>query len=173
VKRLLLALCAALTAASPGLAAPAIRACDVKLNVTDPDPAGLNVRDAPDGKVIGALQAKGRWVQVHVTGDAGGWMRIDQAMLYDDMLAEGQQALSPGAGFVHVSKLGIESLDGGARVLAEPKDGARLLLTAPLDPDQSPTAEVLGCDGAYIEVRVAGVTGWTKSFCSNQYTTCV
>jgi len=173
MRRLMLALCAELTAASPALAAPPIRACDVKLNVADQDPAGLNVRDAPDGKVIGALQEKNAWVQVHVTGDAGGWMRIDGAILYDDSLPDGEKSLSPGVGYVFASKLGVESLDSGAQVLSEPRQGAKLLLTAPLDTDKSPTVEVLGCDGVYIEVRVGKITGWTAGFCANQYTTCV
>jgi hypothetical protein len=61
-------------------------ACDVKLNVTDPDPAGLNVRAAPDAKVLikfpddkdpselpkaEALGCDGSFLKVRVSGVVG------------------------------------------------------------------------------------------------------
>ena len=173
MKRPILGLCAALAITSPSVAAPGLRACDVKLNVTDPDPAGLNVRAEPAGRVIGTLRAKNQWVQVHVTGDAGGWMRIDGATLYDDALPEGEKTVFTGVGFVSTGMLGTETLNGRARLLAEARDDARLLYQAPDDTDKAPMVQVLGCSGGFLQLRVGKITGWTRGFCSNQRTTCV
>ncbi|MFI4936725.1 MAG: hypothetical protein ACHP7N_19145 [Caulobacterales bacterium] len=169
-----LGLAAALVGQIAAAADPPLRACDVRLNVTDQDPAGLNVRAAPAGAVIGALKAKGAWVQVHVTGQAGEWARIDGATLYDDALADGERPMFKGAGFVAFSKLGIEELKPNAQILAGPSDDARRLLAIPNE-DESllPPALVLGCSGAFLQVRVQGVVGWTRGFCANQRTTCV
>ena len=148
-------------------------ACDVKLNVTDQDPAGLNVRAAPGGAVVTALKAKDRWVQVHVTGADGAWARIDRATFISEDNAGGT-AIFHGVGWVAFSKLGIEELNQQAAILAAPKDGAAAVLKIAEDDEASvPKAEVLGCDGPYLKVRVKGVVGWTQNFCSNQFTTCV
>ena len=149
-------------------------ACDIKLNVTDPDPAGLNVRASPDGAVIGALKAKDRWVQAHVTGDAGAWASIDHATLIQDETGGPDVTVFHGHGFVAFSKLGIETLNEGAAVLAAPAPDAKVLIKFPNDKDASelPKAEALGCDGSFLKVRVSGVVGWTQQFCSNQLTTC-
>ncbi len=166
--------CAAAAMLTHGASAQTrVQTCDVKLNVTDQDPAGLNVRSTPGGAVVTALKAKNRWVQVRVTGADGGWARIDRATLISEDNAGGR-AIFRGVGWVSFSKLGIEALNQQATILAEPKDGARTVLKiAEDDESKVPKAEVIGCDGAYLEVRVRGVIGWTQNFCSNQFTTCV
>ena len=163
---------AALHSAPAQAARPAERACDVRLNVTDDDPAGLNVRAAPGGAVVATLKARGAWIQAHVVGQAGDWMRIDRAILYDDDLPTGEKVVFHGVGFVHLSKLGFEVLNPGARVRAMPGETAPLLWRAPLMEDKVPAAHLLGCDGEYVQVKVQAVTGWTQQFCSNQRTTC-
>ena len=159
--------------ASSAAAAPAAGACDLKLNVTDQDPAGLNVRAAPAGAVIARLKAKDQWVQVHVTAQSGAWARIDDAGVF--LNNEGAPSrLFHGIGYVAFSKLGVEYLDPGAPILAAPDPGARQLAQLPrLEEGQMPKGEVLGCSGDFIQVRVNGIVGWTRYFCSNQYTTCV
>ncbi|HXQ15555.1 MAG TPA: hypothetical protein VN814_13120 [Caulobacteraceae bacterium] len=148
-------------------------ACDVKLNVTDQDPAGLNVRASPGGAVVTALKARNRWVQVQVTGQSGEWARIDRATFISEDNAGGT-AIFRGLGWVAFSKLGIEELNQQALILAEPKDGARTVLKiSEGDEANVPKAEVLGCDGLYLKVRVKGLVGWTQNYCSNQFTTCV
>jgi SH3-like domain-containing protein len=150
-----------------------IQACDVKLNVTDQDPAGLNVRAMPAGAVVTALKAKNRWVQVRVTGAEGAWARIDRATFISEDNSGGT-VIFHGVGWVAFSKLGIEELNQQAVILAEPRDGARTVLKLAADDEANvPKAEVLGCDGTYLKVRVKGVVGWTQHFCSNQFTTCV
>jgi hypothetical protein len=172
MKRLVLGLCLA-AIASPAMAAPAVRACDVKLNVIDPDPAGLNVRAAPKGQVIGVLKARNQWVQAHVTGDAGGWMRIDGATLYDDALPEGEKPVFSGQGFVASGMLGIETLNPGAKVYADPSEASRVVYRTPMDDDMEPATKVIGCAGDFLQLQIGTVVGWTRGYCSNQRTTCV
>jgi hypothetical protein len=148
-------------------------ACDVKLNVTDQDPAGLNVRASPGGAVVTALKARNRWVQVQVTGQSGAWARIDRATFISEDNAGGT-AIFRGVGWVAFSKLGIEELNQQAVILAEPKDSAQTVLKiSEGDEAKVPKADVLGCDGPYLRVRVKGLVGWTQDYCSNQFTTCV
>ncbi|HVM98765.1 MAG TPA: hypothetical protein VMT68_01015 [Caulobacteraceae bacterium] len=170
-RRLVVAL--ALLAIFPAAGRAAATACDVRLNVTDQDPAGLNVRASPAGAVVGALKAKGRWVQVHVTAQDGAWAKIDGAMLYTEDDAAGS-SLWKGQGWVAFSKLGFEELDTQSLILAAPDDGARTLLRiSEGDEARVPRAEVLGCSGGFVQVRVKGIVGWTRTFCANQFTTCV
>ena len=155
-----------------GAAQPAEKHCDVNLNVTDQDPAGLNVRSAPSGPVVGVLKARNAWVQVHVVGSAGDWLRIDRGRLIDDALPGGEKAVFSGQGCVHVSKLGVESLNPGGVLRATPSQSGRVVFKAPMDDAKVPKAVVLGCEGPFLQVRVGGVVGWTRQYCSNQYTTC-
>jgi hypothetical protein len=145
--------------------------CDVRLNVTDQDPAGLNVRAAPGGAVVAALKAKDRWVQAHVTGQDGAWARIDRATFISED-NPGGTVIFHSVGWVAFSKLGIEELNEQAQIRAAPSPDARVLLTMPHTDGPAVAAEALGCDGMFLKVKVSGVVGWTQSFCSNQFTTC-
>ncbi|MGA0600461.1 hypothetical protein ACO2Q3_07110 [Caulobacter sp. KR2-114] len=150
----------------------AARTCDVRLNVIDQDPAGLNVRAAPGGGVIGVLKARNAWVETHVVGQMGEWLRIDEAVLIDDDQPDGEKRLFKGDGYVHVSKLGFETLNPNGVVRALPGGRGAVVYRAPTDEAKIARAQVLGCDGAEVQVRVGAVTGWTRDFCSNQRTTC-
>jgi hypothetical protein len=164
---------AAALLAGPALAASPIRACDVKLNVADQDPAGLNVRAAPGGQIVGALKARGVWVQLHVSGSSGAWAAIDSATLITEDHAEGRP-LSPGHGFVAFSKLAIDELNLRAVLYDAPQADAKVLLALAVDDESRlPKAEVLDCDGPFLKVRVSGIVGWTRDYCSNEFTTCV
>src|SRR5215218_2247861 len=89
--RILLTLCVVLVAvvcaARPPLppatsAAAAPTTCDVDAYVVDPDPKGLNVRDAPGlgGKVVGTIPRDQDGTTVHViASDSGGWVQINHA----------------------------------------------------------------------------------------------
>ena len=172
MRRAWLALVAALGGAPA--AAQALQPCDVKLNVIDQDPAGLNVRASPGGAILTALKAKGRWVQAHVTGQSGAWAAIDEATLIQDESGGPDLRLFHGRGFVAFSKLGIEALDTQSRIHAAPDDASRVLLAiSEGDEAKIPRAEVLGCSGEFLKVRVSGLVGWTRNFCANQLTTCV
>jgi hypothetical protein len=170
-----LAVALILAAVAPGAVCSAQTvACDAKLNVTDQDPAGLNVRASPGGAILTALKAKGKWVQVHVTGQSGEWARIDDATEIDDETGGGDKPLFRATGWVAFSKLGIEELNGIAVIRDAPAEDARPLLKIQEgDESKLPHATVLGCSGEFLKVRVGAIVGWTRDYCSNQLTTCV
>jgi len=164
---------AAMLLADGATAAPAIRACDVKLNVADQDPNGLNVRATPGGAIIGTLKAKDLWVQLHVTGSSGAWAAIDSATLITEDHAEGRP-IKPSHGFVAFSKLAINELNQQATIYAAPSQDSKVLLAiSEADEANLPHADVLDCDGPFLKVRVNGIVGWTAGYCSNEFTTCV
>lgn len=149
-------------------------ACNLELNITDQDPAGLNVRASPDGAILTAVKAKGRWVQVEVTGQNGAWARIKSAVFFSDESAGGT-LLWKGVGWVAFSKLGIDHFDSRTRLREAPNDQAKVLLSLEsYDEETMPNAEaILDCDGYWLKARVKGVVGWTDYYCSNERTTCV
>jgi SH3-like domain-containing protein len=150
-------------------------ACDVRLNITDQDPAGLNVRASPGGAILTAVKAKGRWVRVEVTGQDGPWARVKSARLEaDENDNVSGKLLWQGVGWVAFSKLGVEEFDSRARFRAAPSSAAHVLLSLESYGEKTASAEaVLGCDGDWLKVKVGGVVGWTDQFCTNQLTTCV
>jgi SH3-like domain-containing protein len=175
MRTLIAAALAALLSSSVAAAQTPIRACDAELNVTDQDPAGLNVRASPAGAVISTLKARGRWVRVEVTGQDGAWARIKSATLEaDENDNQSGDRLFKGVGWVAFSKLGVEEFDSRARFRAAPSEQAKLVLSLESYGDKTESAEaILGCDGDWLQVRIKGVVGWTNSWCTNQLTTCV
>ena len=152
------------------------QACDLRLNVHDPDPKGLNVRATPGkppGKVIGKLVPDGEWTEVHAIGQSGDWLRIDSAATVDDEAPEGMREVFRGNGWVHVSGLGISELftGDGTELRAAPDDGAKLLRK--ITPEREPKrTRVLGCSGQFLKVDADGLVGWTRRYCTNERTTC-
>lgn len=152
----------------------ATRACDVMLNVTDPDPQGLNVRAAPStrGSIVAVLKPDGEWTSVHVAGQQGEWLSIDRAETIDDNAKGGSRTVLDKPGWVHVSKLGISELfTGSGTVLREKPAADGKVLLRIKDEDNMPT-QVLACSGKYIKVRHGKVEGWTNTWCNNERTTC-
>lgn len=149
-------------------------ACDVELNVTDPDPHGLNVRSAPTtaGSVLTVLKPDGDWTSVHVIGQQGDWLMVDKAETIDDKATGGSRKAFAGKGWVHVSKVGVSELfTGTGTVLRDrPAANGKALLRIK-EEDASPTL-LLGCKGKYIQVRHLEHTGWTNTWCNNERTTC-
>jgi hypothetical protein len=168
-----LALAAAAWAAAGAATAQTV-ACNIDLNITDQDPAGLNVRASPGGPILAAVKARGRWVQAHVTGASGDWARVETATFINEAGPE-VKVLWKGVGWVAFSKLGIDHFDARTRIRAAPSEAAKVLLSLEgYDDSTAPHAEaILGCDGYWLKVRVKGVVGWTNYFCSNELTTCV
>jgi len=137
--------------------------CEVSLNVTDKDPAGLNVRATPGGAIIGTLKGGGELVSVTVTGQSGAWARIDGAYLTPKNGGD-LRTLFSGVGYVAFSQLG-KDLDPevNGEILAEPRDDAHVVLKLPGGDAAMPKAEVIGCSRYFIEVRVRGLVGWTNT----------
>jgi len=152
-------------------------ACDVTLNVDDPDPKGLNVRATPDakiGKVIAVLKPVGEWTQVHVTGQSGNWSRIDHAEAVDDDAENGERQVFQGDGWVFTSKLGFSELyvGDGTVIRDRPAREGKVLLRVSDEAKEPKSTKVLGCDGKFIKVQADKQIGWTDSWCTNERTTC-
>jgi len=162
-------------------AAAATMPCSGTLDIADQDPAGLNVRASPGGPVITALKARGRWVEVEVTGQAigpsgGVWARITKATMQADENDNVDNAgvIWKGAGWVAFSKLGVSEFDSRARFYAAPSSKSKLVLSLESYHDQGVDPDaILGCDGDWLKVKIKGVVGWTDTWCTNQLTTCV
>ena len=152
------------------------QACELNLNVVDPDPKGLNVRASPGkpaGRVLARLAPTGDWIELHVTGQSGDWLRIDRAAAIDDEALDGMSEVFRGNGWVHVSGVGISELSTGEGTVlrAAPDDTAAMLRK--ITPDSEPKhTRVLGCRGKWLQVEADGVIAWTRSFCTNERTTC-
>ena len=147
--------------------------CDVQLNVTDPDPKGLNVRASPKvapGNILGVLKPDGEWTTVHVIGSQGGWFLIDSAEMIDDSPTGGRTDFK-GRGWVHASKVGGIELEP-RDVLASPAEAARPLMRG-TDTSRTAKLRVMACQGKFIQLEGEGIKGWATRFCTNQRTTCV
>ena len=149
-------------------------ACDVTLNVTDPDPKGLNVRATPTtrGSIVAVLKPDGEWTSVHVTGQQGEWLSINRAETIDDNAKSGSRTVLDKPGWVHASKLGVSELFAGSGTVLrdKPANDGKVLLRIK-DEDSLPT-QLLACSGKYIKVRHGKLEGWTDSWCNNERTTC-
>lgn len=143
-------------------------ACNVMLSVIDPDPRGTNVRKVPGGAVIATLRTSrvaDDWLEVHVVGQDGDWFLIDRA----DLVGDDSRTVFRGRGYMHRTVLGADGLVNGEPIRADHDARSRRILASE-DADQQ--VHVLACWGDFLEIRVKGGTGWTKSLCLNQRTTC-
>jgi hypothetical protein len=158
----------------PILVPPAVVACDLRLDVVDSDPKGMNVRARPAGAVLARIPLAAEWTEVHATGFADGWFRIDLAETVDDDAPGGMRTVYRRRhGWVHASGLGVSELDTGAGTIlrASPSDDSKSLLrvTSGNEPKQ---VRVLACQGRWLQVEADGLRAWTRSWCNNQRTTC-
>lgn len=145
-------------------------ACNVRVDITDPDPKGTNVRSAPGGAVLKVLKSPptdGIWIEVHLSGQEGDWFEIDEATLIGG--DPDNQTLFKGKGYLHKSVVGVSGFINGAVVYSD--HDAR---SAPIDPhaDGDQPVDVLGCWGEFLNVHAKKGTGWTTMPCTNMVTTC-
>jgi hypothetical protein len=153
---------------------PASAHCDVELNVTDPDPRGLNVRASPGttARVVSVLKPEYEWITVHVVARQGDWMRIDRAIGIDDATESGERVVFSGDGWVHVRMLGVSDLFvGGSATLRQRPDPASPIVLR-LRNDDTQATQVLGCSGRHLHVRHGKQIGWIDRWCTNERTTC-
>jgi hypothetical protein len=159
---------AALLCLAGAAEAAEMSACNVTVDVMDPDPKGTNVREAPSGRIVAVLPAPAgdNWIEAHVLGQQGDWFLIDGAKERGD----GERAVFRGRGYVHRSVLGASGLQNGAPVFTDHDvDSPRL------DPRASgdQRVDLLGCWGDFVKIHIKKGVGWTKGLCLNQRTTCV
>ena len=144
-------------------------ACAVEAYVVDPDPKGLNVRDAPavNGRVVAVipLDEDGTVVRL-VASSPNGWVQIDRAETI------GGTVVFDKKGWVSGNMLGTETRGYGTRgvkLYAAARKGS-VVGTAP------PEAEVrvAGCAGDWVRVKYKNLTGWLEpeDQCPNPVTLC-
>jgi SH3-like domain-containing protein len=142
--------------------------CDISAFVVDEDAAGLNVRSGPSATapVLRTVSNAGSGV-ARIVEQNGAWFRV--TAIVD---AEDDTTLFRGDGWVHVSLLGTSVANEDPRLYAAPRRQSRAL--ARLVPDAT-LVTLIGCDGAWAQVRAAGRVGWLSpgGQCSNPLTTCV
>jgi hypothetical protein len=147
------------------------QACDVSVDITDPDPKGTNVRATPGGTISAQLTnptADG-WIEVHITGQLGDWFEIDRANLINADLGREGKIIFHGTGYMHKSVLGVSGMANGGKIYADHDIKSRLI-----DPHAAgeQTVDLLGCWGEFLKVHVKKGTGWTTEACTNMDTTC-
>jgi hypothetical protein len=152
-----------------GVPAGGRQVCDVRVDITDTDPRGTNVRATPGGAVIASLKNPGDgWIGVHVTAQDGDWFEIDGADLVDSDQPNGK-SIFRGKGYLHKSVLGVNGMQSGGTIYADHDSKSR-----PLDlhaaGDQS--VDLLGCWEGFLKVHTRKGTGWTRQACTNMNTTC-
>ena len=149
--------------------------CDVNAYVVDQDPAGLNVRVAPNksAKVIGKLpNQKVEGIRVHITGASGDWVRIDKAL---EQGGDPDRILFHGSGWIYSALLGVGGMaitEGGTNLYQGRSTQSDVIIRIPAGDD---SIKVRGCSGRWLFVEYKSKRGWAApgTLCSNSLTTCV
>ncbi|MGC6494598.1 MAG: hypothetical protein ACON5B_17310 [Myxococcota bacterium] len=143
--------------------------CNLDAFVTDGDPKGLNVRDAPTTKgstVLGQLPTTID-VMLHVVASQDGWFKFDQA---EDIM--GERAM-PQAGWVSGTLLGTGVKNYGSLRTFHLYSAASSTSPVVGTPGEE-TVSLLACEGAWVKVKSGAGTGWLapEAQCPNPVTTC-
>ncbi len=155
-------------AATNAAAAPAA-VCNVDAYVVDPDPKGLNVRDAPGvgGKVVANIPLDEDGTVVHiVASDPSGWVQINRAETIMGSVVFDKK------GWVSGNMLGIATrgYDGkGVKLYAR----ARVRKSLGTIPSEA-EVKVAGCEGDWMRVKYKSMSGWLDPAdqCPSPVTTC-
>ena len=151
-------------------------ACSFSAWSTDKDPRGLNVRNAPGGKIIlGQLKYDegdefGPFVEMKVQGFKDGWFLVDTARDAVEAAAEPERKVPEVRGWVHGSKLGgqLIGLNGGFRDKPDPDAKGKWIK----DADSVVVKRIVACRGEMVKLETDHGNGWVYGLCSNQLTTC-
>ncbi|MDP6931942.1 MAG: SH3 domain-containing protein, partial [Myxococcota bacterium] len=141
--------------------------CSLMLWVTDPDPRGLNIRDAPGGsaKVIGALPKATEFTAI---GSSNGWIQFREPIAFqpDKGLEWVPIRTGPLTGWVHGSlvttslkdRWSDEGQGGHFAVYTEPAETSKRVATwthgewwSPAN-DMPAIKKVLACQGGWLKV---------------------
>jgi hypothetical protein len=147
-----------------------LQACNLTADVIDHDPKGTNVRATRGGKVIAVLKTSSDpsaddWIEIRITGQSGDWFVIDRA----DLVGDDRKTIFHGQGYVHRSVVGASGLQSNSQLWTD-HDVKSPLIAEHVDGDQS--VQFFGCWGEFAKVHIKEGTGWTRSLCLNQRTTC-
>lgn len=176
-----------------------VEACLVSGWSNDPDPNGLNVREAPNGsaKILGIVPPPRKMprnsgldiagpvkAEFRIIGYRDGWFLIDTikapGVPYGEAYPRSLPQPYKGRGWVAASRVGAAPSNGGlpvGRLYKAPHAEAAYSTIESSDGSlfgaDTPLARVLACTGRWglIETK-EGQRGWTRSLCSNQVTNC-
>jgi SH3-like domain-containing protein len=148
---------------------PPATVCNVDAYVLDPDPKGLNVRDAPgvEGRVVAVIPLDADGTNVHLTAASpNGWVQIDRAETIMGAVVFDKK------GWVSGNMLGImtRGYEGrGVKLYDRPR--ARKAAGKLPSEDE---VKVAGCEGDWMRVKYKSVSGWLAPAdqCSSPVTTC-
>ena len=172
--------------------------CNFKALSNDHDPAGPNVRDAPDGnaRIIGHVQPPSyidhakELAEVQVIGYKKGWFLVELGP-YDptDLPPHGPTPYT-GRGWVAGNMLTTELLRDMLKQEPSEKaaDVVNLNIDNVSDPQTVKMRRILACSGDWVHVEIAlakgmkpliktdapegAVRGWANGTCTSQHTTC-
>lgn len=150
--------------------------CTINAWSNDPDPAGLNMRSAPDAKapVVARFaqrpEGEGSLVEFDVIGFRNGWFLVTHATYGEYGDPPPKKPLYVGKGWVHGSRLSGQLFAGGFH---DRPDDAAPGRPYGVDTDAVQVRQLIECRGEWAKVATDVGTGWVKGLCSNQVTTCV
>ena len=150
-------------------AGPVAQGCNLDAYVVDPDPKGLNVRDAPgaNGRVIAVIPLDTDGTIVHlVASNPNGWVQLNRAETIMGTVVFDKK------GWVSGNMLGIATRGYGTRgvKLYAGGRGSKVLGTIPPESE----VKVAGCAGDRMRVRYKSLNGWLDpdAQCPNPVTNC-
>ncbi len=146
-----------------------MRTCSADAYVIDPDPKGLNVRNAPrTGSVIGNIpkDKEGTVVRLVAQNGDGGWLQIDNAQTTADKVVFDKKGWVSG-NMLAVSTRGYDTK--GVK-LYEGGEASTVLTTIPAETQ----VRVVGCDGKRLQVKYKDAVGWLNedAQCASPVTNC-
>ena len=144
-------------------------ACDVEAYVVDPDPKGLNVRDAPGarGRAVAVIPLDEDGTVVHlVASSPNGWVQIDRAETI------GGTVVFDKKGWVSGNMLGTETRGYGTRGVKLRGEGRPGKVLGTIPPETE--VRLAGCNGVRVKVKHRSLVGWLEreDQCPNPVTLC-
>lgn len=138
------------------------------------DKSATNVRNAPNGKVIGKVDKPGSY-SLTVFNPQNGWWQILNNVIFEDMEGEDNFEFEEDA-WIHYSVLGIGTRNYGGESIplyaAPGEDSAVVGRITETDATVRPLD--VSEDGEWVKIKWNDVTGWIDTYwlCANTLTTC-
>jgi hypothetical protein len=153
--------------------------CAMSAYVNDPDPNGLNVRDAPKGTVIGRIPFQHAGTILTVDCAEKGWLHFSEASVIEEDDSPVEEPAQEG--WVYGKLMRVDPSEGAP-------DARIPLYSAPDTSSERVTdleisamdVRILGCRGAWVRVEIEyheggeEFRGWLREgdYCDSPVTTC-
>ena len=158
--------------------------CSVDAFVTDTDPAGLNIRDAPKGKIIAKIPTQdGSAVLLKIMDSNKGWFKVKDISIIDSELDYGHLPVGWVYGSMIATEIKLGNYETGIAFYESPhKTSAKGIELYHVEGKKSlpKIKRMMGCQGEWLHVETfktknnSAAIGWLapKNQCSNPVTTC-